>query len=152
LLLALPGPYLPIFSPGVISSFGDIRSIITEQFDPSIPEDVPFSQRTDSRLVWRGQTSGPVCYAFDISQRVRADRYLKQYWSQQWPWKSSHRSRLHLLAQNKEGNRDLIMADPLDQDIMKTVDIPNRVLNAAFLDVGMTGPRLCSPFLAVGIG
>lgn len=116
------GPFLPIFSPGVLASFGDIRSIITEQWEDNIPEDRPFSERTDSRLVWRGQTSGP------------------QYWSTQWPWKSSHRARLHLLAQEEEGSREIILADAEKEDVMQKVEIPNRVLNAAFLDVGMIGP------------
>ena len=102
--------------------FGDIKSIITEQWEDKLPLDVPFEDRTDSRLVWRGQTSGP------------------QYWSTQWPIRSSHRARLHLLGQEEEGSRDVLLADPKRDDEMRKVSIPNRILNKAFLDVGMTGP------------
>lgn len=44
------------------------------------------------------------------------------------------------MGQEEEGSRQIILADEEKEDAMKKVEIPNKVLNAAFLDVGMIGP------------
>lgn len=55
----LPGPHLPLFSPGVHGRFADLPAIVlVEEMSESDFDTTPWEARTDSRLLWRGQTSG----------------------------------------------------------------------------------------------
>jgi hypothetical protein len=55
----LPGPHLPLLSPGVHGYFADLPAIVLiDRIAEDDYDDTPWEERTDPRLVWRGQTSG----------------------------------------------------------------------------------------------
>ena len=70
-------------------------------------------------MIFKGQSSGP-------------------FYDQYSAWKSSHRARLHILSHNEEGSRNITIAD--ENDLVKTVEVPNFQLNPTFLDTGIVGP------------
>lgn len=114
-----PGPTMPLFTAGVQSHFADIHCIITEQFGLESRHDPTWEEKPFDRLVWRGQTSGPL---FDKGTA----------------WRSSHRARLHILSHQEDGSRTIAVTD--EKDIVKTVEVPNFQLNPLFLDTGFVGP------------
>lgn len=116
-----PTAVLPLFTPGVQYTFGDVHSIITEQLELEQQHDPTWEERPFSSLQWRGQTSGPL-------------------WDKWMPWKTTHRARLHLLSHQETGNRKIVLTD--DDDIAQVVEVPNYRLNPLFLDTGMVGPAV----------
>lgn len=103
-----------------------------EQFEIEDKHDPTWHERPFDRVVWRGQTSGP-----------QWDRYCA--------WISSHRSRLHLLSHNEQGDKNLTLALAPDQalgargsgaqrEVAHSVTVPNYRLNPSYLDTGMVGP------------
>lgn len=116
-----PGPVLPLFTPGVQTTFGDIHCLITEQLDLEQEHNPSWEDRPFDSLQWRGQTSGPL-------------------WDIHGPWKTTHRARLHLLSHQEEGTRKVIITD--ERDNAKVVQVANERLNHLFLDVGMVGPAV----------
>lgn len=114
-----PGPTMPLFTAGVQSQFADIHCIITEQFGLESRHDPTWEEKPFDRLVWRGQTSGPL---FDKGTA----------------WRSSHRARLHILSHQEDGARTIAITD--EDDNVKLVEIPNYQLNPLFLDTGFVGP------------
>jgi hypothetical protein len=114
-----PGPTMPLFTAGVHSHFADIHCIITEQFGLESRHDPTWEEKPFDRLVWRGQTSGPL---FDEGTA----------------WRSSHRARLHILSHQEDGSRKIAVSD--ENDVIKEVEIPNYQLNPLFLDTGFVGP------------
>ena len=62
-----------------------------------------------------------------------------------WPWKSSQRARLHLLAAETEGTVDLRLANDDTGRVETRSGVPRRLVNPSFYDVGMVGPAVqCS--------
>lgn len=116
-----PTPVMPLFTPGVQVTFGDIHGLIVEQLDMESQHDPTWEERPFTSLQWRGQTSGPL-------------------WEKNSPWKSTHRARLHLLSHQETSSRNIILTD--DDDIARVVEVPNYRLNPLFLDTGMVGPAV----------
>lgn len=114
-----PGPTMPLFTAGVQSHFADIHCVITEQFGLESRHDPTWEEKPFDRLVWRGQTSGPL---FDKGTA----------------WRSSHRARLHILSHQEDGSRTIALTD--EEEIVKAVEVPNYQLNPLFLDTGFVGP------------
>ncbi|KAK4702828.1 hypothetical protein P7C70_g3392, partial [Phenoliferia sp. Uapishka_3] len=116
-----PQPLAPLFSPGVQTTFADVHSIITEQFELEQNHDPLWEERPFTSLQWRGQTSGPL-------------------WESSTPWKTTQRARLHLLSHRETGSRDIVVTD--GQDRTYKTKVPNYRLNPLFLDTGMVGPAV----------
>ncbi|KAI5481828.1 capsular associated protein, glycosyltransferase family 90 protein [Pseudohyphozyma bogoriensis] len=116
-----PPVVMPLLTPGVQTRFGDIHSIIIEQFDLEQLKDFSWEERPFGILQWRGQTSGP-------------------YWESSTPWKTTQRARLHLLSHQEEGNRKYVITD--EEDVSHVTESPNVFLNPMFLDTGMVGPAV----------
>lgn len=114
-----PTPVLPFFSPGVQTTFGDVHALIVEQLELEAKHDPTWEERPFATLQWRGQTSGPL-------------------WEKLTPWRTSQRSRLHLLSHQEDGERPVTLVD--DDDIMHSFQMSNYRLNPQFLDTGMVGP------------
>ncbi|KAM0748929.1 hypothetical protein T439DRAFT_290975 [Meredithblackwellia eburnea MCA 4105] len=115
-----PPPIAPLFTPGVQQTFADVHSIITEQLEVE-PQSNPWENRPFTALLWRGQTSGPL-------------------WESTTPWRTTQRSRLHLLSHAKEGDRAFVTVN--EDGIAKRMVAPNHVLNPTFLNTGMVGPAV----------
>ncbi|GAA94666.1 glycosyltransferase family 90 protein [Mixia osmundae IAM 14324] len=114
---AIPNQIVPLLTGGVNSHFGDIHAVFLAKLKDE-PE-LAWENRTDERLLFRGQTSGTT-------------------WDQDVPWINTQRSRLHIQANNLEGNRTLMIAD--EDDLLANVTLANKAINPAFFDVGMIGP------------
>lgn len=74
---------LPLFSLAKTSVNSDILITPLDQFNNGLGTDPKWEDKRDSRLVWRGSTTG-------IS-----------WMNKDTPWRKSHRSRLHFFAQNQ---------------------------------------------------
>jgi hypothetical protein len=116
-----PTAVMPIFTPGVQTTSGDIHSLIVEQLELESPHDPTWEERPFTSLQWRGQTSGPL-------------------WESKSPWKSTQRARLHLLSHHETGSRKIVLTD--ENDKMRVEEVPNYRLNPLFLDTGMVGPAV----------
>ncbi|GAA6022439.1 hypothetical protein JCM11491_005508 [Sporobolomyces phaffii] len=116
-----PTQVLPMFTPGVQSTFGDVHALIVEQLELEMRHDPTWEERPFTALQWRGQTSGPL-------------------WEKNTPWKTTQRARLHLLSHQEEGFRNITITD--ENDLMRSVEVPNYRVNPLFLDTGMVGPAV----------
>ncbi|KAK4053960.1 hypothetical protein OIO90_003797 [Microbotryomycetes sp. JL221] len=116
-----PTAVLPLITPGVQATLGDIHGLIIEQFDLDNQHDPEWDERAFTSLQWRGQTSGPL-------------------WEKVVPWRSTQRARLHLLSHQESGSRKIVLTD--GNDVMRTEEVPNYRLNPLFLDAGMVGPAV----------
>lgn len=114
-----PTRVMPLFTPGVQTTFGDVHALIVEQLELESQHDPAWEDRPFTSLHWRGQTSGPL-------------------WESKTPWRTSQRSRLHLLSHQEDGFRNITITD--ENDVMRSVEVPNYRLNPLFLDTGMVGP------------
>ncbi|GAA6060113.1 hypothetical protein JCM10212_003521 [Sporobolomyces blumeae] len=114
-----PTPVLPLFTPGVQTTFGDVHALIVEQLELEMRHDPTWEERPFTALQWRGQTSGPL-------------------WEKNTPWQTTQRARLHLLSHAEEGVRNITITD--ENDVMRSVEVPNYRVNPLFLDTGMVGP------------
>ncbi|GAA6021000.1 hypothetical protein JCM10207_003884 [Rhodosporidiobolus poonsookiae] len=116
-----PTPVMPLFTPGVQTTFGDVHALIIEQLELEAPHDPSWEERPFTSLQWRGQTSGPL-------------------WESLTPWRTTQRARLHLLSHQEDGRRNITVTDA--QDRMHAVEVPNYRVNPLFLDTGMVGPAV----------
>jgi len=116
-----PTPVLPLFTPGVQVTLGDIHGLIVEQLELESQHDPTWEERPFTSLQWRGQTSGPL-------------------WEKITPWRTTQRARLHLLSHQETGSRKVVVTD--GNDIMRSVEMPNYRVNPLFLDAGMVGPAV----------
>ncbi|SCV72268.1 BQ2448_4962 [Microbotryum intermedium] len=116
-----PTPVVPLFTPGVQTTFGDVHSLIVEQLELEAKHDPTWEERPFSSLQWRGQTSGPL-------------------WEKTSPWRTTQRARLHLLSHQESGMRNITLTD--EDDKMRVAEVPNFKLNPLFLDAGMVGPAV----------
>ncbi|GAA5825171.1 hypothetical protein JCM3770_006903 [Rhodotorula araucariae] len=116
-----PTPVIPMFTPGVQTTFGDVHALIVEQLELEAKHDPSWEERPFTSLQWRGQTSGPL-------------------WESLTPWRTSQRARLHLLSHQEEGSRNITVTD--ERDLMHAVEVPNYRVNPLFLDTGMVGPAV----------
>ncbi|GAA6040186.1 hypothetical protein JCM8097_004169 [Rhodosporidiobolus ruineniae] len=116
-----PTPVLPMFTPGVQETFGDVHALIIEQLELEAQHDPSWEERPFTSLQWRGQTSGPL-------------------WESLTPWRTTQRSRLHLLSHQEDGVRNITVTD--ENDLMRPVEVPNYRVNPLFLDTGMVGPAV----------
>ncbi|BGP16345.1 hypothetical protein JCM10213v2_004347 [Rhodosporidiobolus nylandii] len=116
-----PTPVMPMFTPGVQQTFGDVHALIVEQLELEAQHDPAWEERPFTSLQWRGQTSGPL-------------------WESKTPWRTTQRSRLHLLSHQEDGRRNITVTD--ENDLMHSVEVPNYRVNPLFLDTGMVGPAV----------
>ncbi|GAA5880251.1 hypothetical protein JCM16303_003866 [Sporobolomyces ruberrimus] len=116
-----PTQVLPMFTPGVQSTFGDVHALIVEQLELEMKHDPAWEERPFTALQWRGQTSGPL-------------------WEKNTPWRTTQRARLHLLSHQEDGFRNITITD--ENEIMRSVEVPNYRVNPLFLDTGMVGPAV----------
>ncbi|GAA5873975.1 hypothetical protein JCM8547_001592 [Rhodosporidiobolus lusitaniae] len=116
-----PTPVVPLFTPGVQTTFGDIHALIIEQLELEAQHDPAWEERPFTSLQWRGQTSGPL-------------------WESLTPWRTTQRARLHLLSHQEDGRRNITVTD--EDDVMHSVEVPNYRVNPLFLDTGMVGPAV----------
>ncbi|GAA5820035.1 hypothetical protein JCM11251_005458 [Rhodosporidiobolus azoricus] len=116
-----PTPVMPMFTPGVQTTFGDVHALIVEQLELEAKHDPTWEERPFTSLQWRGQTSGPL-------------------WEKNTPWQTTQRSRLHLLSHQETGRRNITITD--EHDLMHAVEVPNYRVNPLFLDTGMVGPAV----------
>jgi len=116
-----PTPVMPMFTPGVQTTFGDVHALIVEQLELEAKHDPTWEERPFTSLQWRGQTSGPL-------------------WESITPWRTSQRARLHLLSHQEDGLRNITVTDA--DDVMHSVEVPNYRVNPLFLDAGMVGPAV----------
>ncbi|GAA5885867.1 hypothetical protein JCM6882_004185, partial [Rhodosporidiobolus microsporus] len=116
-----PTPVMPMFTPGVQATFGDVHALIIEQLELEAKHDPTWEERPFTSLQWRGQTSGPL-------------------WEKMTPWRTTQRSRLHLLSHQEDGRRNITVTD--EHDVMRSVEVPNYRVNPLFLDTGMVGPAV----------
>lgn len=116
-----PTPVMPMFTPGVQTTFGDVHALIVEQLELEAKHDPTWEERPFTSLQWRGQTSGPL-------------------WESITPWRTSQRARLHLLSHQEDGTRNITVTD--ENDVMHSVEVPNYRVNPLFLDAGMVGPAV----------
>ncbi|GAA5858199.1 hypothetical protein JCM1840_001083 [Sporobolomyces johnsonii] len=116
-----PTPVMPMFTPGVQVTFGDVHALIVEQLELEAKHDPTWEERPFTSLQWRGQTSGPL-------------------WEHNTPWQTTQRARLHLLSHQEDGVRNIIVTD--EEDNMRSVEVPNYRVNPLFLDAGMVGPAV----------
>lgn len=114
-----PTQVLPMFTPGVQTTFGDVHALIVEQLELEMRHDPTWEERPFTALQWRGQTSGPL-------------------WEKNTPWKTTQRARLHLLSHQEDGMRNITITD--ENDIMRSAEVPNYRANPLFFDTGMVGP------------
>lgn len=84
--------------------------------DRKVGATLPWANRT-STVLWRGSTTG--------------SHYYKQN------WRESHRVRLHEIANRKEGEISVLVADSTTGVDLKNYNVS--VLNEAYLDVGLVG-------------
>ncbi|KAJ9107286.1 hypothetical protein QFC21_000733 [Naganishia friedmannii] len=88
----------------------------------------PWSEKTINKLFWRGTSTG--------------DSYSKRKGDPTYNWRSQHRTRLALMAQNKTGEAEVWVNrhgtwEPEYWNVQK--------LNDAYLDIGLTGkPHQCN--------
>ncbi|GAA5996632.1 uncharacterized protein JCM10292_003101 [Rhodotorula paludigena] len=116
-----PTPVIPMFTPGVQTTFGDVHALIVEQLELEAKHDPAWEERPFTSLQWRGQTSGPL-------------------WEATTPWRTTQRARLHLLSHQEDGRRNITITD--ERDVMRTIEVPNYRVNPLFLDTGMVGPAV----------
>ncbi|KAL7424320.1 hypothetical protein Q5752_000002 [Cryptotrichosporon argae] len=84
---------------------------------------VPWEDKTDSRVLWRGRGTG--------------DTYFKR---DGYDWRDSHRPRAHLVANRQDGESDVWV----ERKGWVKERIGNKVLNEAYLDIGLIGkPHQC---------
>lgn len=151
-----PSPLLPLFTPGVHGNFPDIHSVLLDGLDtqyayqaehvsnqargwpdrpevaraiklgriepdPADSDDVAWADKPFDRVAWRGQNSG-------------------LFWSKHTPWRATGvRARMHLLSKQTDGSRALLVAD--ERGVARaTLPWPNKILNPAYFDTGITGP------------
>lgn len=82
----------------------------------------PWEEKTINKIFWRGTSTG--------------DSYSKRKSDPNYDWRRQHRPRLHLMAQNDEGDREVWLQRgrewvPESWGIKK--------LNDVYLDIGLTG-------------
>ncbi|GAA5925177.1 uncharacterized protein JCM15063_004946 [Sporobolomyces koalae] len=116
-----PTQVLPMFTPGVQTTFGDVHALIVEQLELEMRHDPSWEERPFTALQWRGQTSGPL-------------------WEKATPWQTTQRARLHLMSHQEDGYRNITITD--ENDIMRSTEVPNYRVNPLFLDTGMVGPAV----------
>jgi hypothetical protein len=82
----------------------------------------PWSEKTVNKIFWRGTSTG--------------DSYSKRKSDPDYDWRRQHRPRLHLMAQQEEGTKDVWLHRGREW-------IPEnwavKKLNEHYLDVGLTG-------------
>lgn len=116
-----PKAVLPLWTPGVQTTFGDIHGLIVEQLDLVQEHDPSWESRPFTSLVWRGQTSGPL-------------------WDALAPWKTTHRARIHLLSHEEKFTKKIVVTE--SDDTARVVEVENYRVNPLFLDTGMIGPAV----------
>ncbi|KAG8986612.1 F-actin-capping protein subunit alpha, partial [Tulasnella sp. 427] len=88
--------------------------------DRSIQGVTPWSQRNDSKIFWRGRTTG-------------------NHFNKEHDWRKSHRIQLHTLANTHDGEVSVLMEDPKTA-LLGRKNFTRAELNEAYMDVGLVGP------------
>ncbi|KAJ9122403.1 hypothetical protein QFC22_001826 [Naganishia vaughanmartiniae] len=100
------------------------------QSDLKPSDTIPWEEKTESKLFWRGSSTG----GFD----------------KKIPWEWSHRMRLHFMINGEKGNEDEMKHDlkqvmvPDGKDGFAIEQVDRWTLNKAYMDVGLAGkPMQC---------
>ncbi|GAA5873960.1 hypothetical protein JCM8547_001588 [Rhodosporidiobolus lusitaniae] len=121
-----PGPLVPLFTFAKTNIHSDILVTPLEQYsDTYIGYDPDWEKKQHNKLMWRGSTTGVNFY-------VEND------------WKNSQRARLHFVANDKEGTKNVLWAEGEGAIDEKTYNVDG--LNRAYMDVSFSGgPVQCDP-------
>ncbi|KAK4705426.1 hypothetical protein P7C70_g776, partial [Phenoliferia sp. Uapishka_3] len=117
-----PRPYLlyPLFSWSKTSMHSDILSAPIDKFS-ELPDTAPsWNKKTHNKVMWRGATTGT------FARRGST-------------WRTSQRSRLVSLTSDRDGERDVLYADPELDDAIRRFKGPAVDINAFYFDVGFSG-------------
>ncbi|KAG8893491.1 F-actin-capping protein subunit alpha [Tulasnella sp. 403] len=115
----------PLFVQSKLRQGGNILypSLVRFQ-DFSKAKIMPWSERSTSKLFWRGRMTG-------------------SHHSTKLPWQTSHRIRLHNIANNETFSNDVV--NLLVEDSKRRVSrkkYSRKVLNSAYLDTGLISPPI----------
>ncbi|GAA5979810.1 hypothetical protein JCM5350_002056 [Sporobolomyces pararoseus] len=114
-----PGPLVPLFTFAKTNIHSDILVTPLEQYsDTYIGYDPDWEKKDHNKLMWRGSTTG-------------IDFYVEN------DWKNSQRARLHFFTNEKEGNRQVLVAE--GEGAISEKDFPVSKLNDAYMDVSFAG-------------
>lgn len=117
-----PGPLVPLFTFAKTNIHSDILVTPLEQYSADyIGYDPDFSSKKYNKLLWRGSTTG-------VDFTVDSD------------WKSSQRSRLHFMTHQKEGKKQILLAE--GEEEIHVEEVGMRSMNAAYMDVSFSGEPL----------
>lgn len=121
-----PGPLVPLFTFAKTNVHSDILVTPLEQYSDSyIGYDPDWEKKTLNKLMWRGSTTGIDFY-------------------EEHDWKNSQRARLHFLANEKRGTKDVLYAEEDGPIAEKRYNVNG--LNRAYMDVAFAGgPVQCDP-------
>lgn len=117
---------LPLFSLAKTSVNSDILITPLDQFGNGAGEDPAWEDKRDSRLVWRGSTTG-------ISWMDKTT-----------PWRKSHRTRLHTFAQNRSQELLDVIVPEVSEDGLaaRHRQYPVSDVAEAFYDMRLAGEPL----------
>ena len=114
-----PGPLVPLFTFAKTNIHSDILVTPLEQYSDSyIGYDPDWEKKDNNKLMWRGSTTG-------------IDFYVEN------DWKNSQRARLHFATNEKEGNRNVLIAE--GEGAISEKQFSVKTLNDAYMDVSFAG-------------
>lgn len=118
-------PLVPLFTFAKTRMHADILATPLEQYAESYPEYEPeWDHKSQNKLLWRGSTTG-----------AEYNRHT--------PWKMSQRARLHLMSQDKEGDRSVIWSQ---RGAVRESNMSISDLNHLYMDTSFSGsPQQCDP-------
>lgn len=117
----VPQDYMyPVLAMCTTKLHADVLTVAMEQFVERIEDDLPWDEKTDDRLLWRGSTTGIL---------IREDM----------PWSISQRMRLADKAQQQVGEVDVLVAASPTHAVGQPIERRYRELNEQYLDVGFVG-------------
>ncbi|GAA5953962.1 hypothetical protein JCM21900_003066 [Sporobolomyces salmonicolor] len=121
-----PGPLVPLFTFAKTNIHSDVLVTPLEQYsDTYIGYDPDWDKKEFNKLMWRGSTTG-------------IDFYVQN------DWKNSQRARLHFVANEQKGSKDVLYAEGDGAVREKQFNVNG--LNRAYMDVSFSGgPVQCDP-------
>lgn len=118
-------PLVPLFTWAKTGMHSDIIVTPLEQYDDDyLIYDPPFEYKTKNKLMWRGSTTGTE-FRTDVN------------------WRDSQRARLHFMAHEKDGKREIMWSD---KGAIRLSNLTNKEINEAYMDISFSGvPAQCDP-------
>ncbi|KAL7414925.1 glycosyl transferase family 90-domain-containing protein [Mrakia frigida] len=116
-------PLIPLFTQSTTSAHMDVVFPSLDIINKTSAL-IPYAEKDKHKVFWRGSTTGT-------------------WHSKKWPWKTSHRERLHLLANDLDSELNVLVPKRSGRGVEREI-IGSEIANKRWMDVGFsTGPSQC---------